>query len=95
MTDELFNYLNRRYGVQLAARFAKLDEEYNELREAWAAYLADPTVARHCEMVDELADVNILVYHIAGLLSYTQRDLLALAEEKIRRREKEPNYKRK
>ena len=45
-------------------------------------------------IIDELADVNLLIYHIAHLFGYTQKQLLLMAKDKIEKREKEPLYKR-
>lgn len=94
MTETL-DYLNARYGQRILPRFDKLDEEYNELTEAMTRYKDEPTVERLDDVIDELADVNILIYHIAGLLSLTQDDLVRIAADKIKGREKAPNYKRK
>lgn len=92
---EILDYLNARYGQRILPRFDKLAEEYNELVEALEQYKDEPTVERLDDVIDELADVNILIYHIAGLLSLTQDDLVRIAADKIKGRETNPNYKRK
>ena len=72
----------------------KLEEEFNELKEAAAAdaFKNDNNLE---DFVDELADLNGVLFHIAGILGYSQDDLLAMVVDKVTGREKDPNYKRK
>ena len=72
----------------------KLEEEFNELKEA---HEADPfkNDSNLSDFIDELSDLNAVVFHIAGILGLTQDELLSMAADKVVGREKDPNYKRK
>ena len=82
-------YLNNKYGTNIEDRFGKMTEEFGELREA-ITELKDRD-----STIDELADLNVIIYHIAGILGYTQDDLLDIALDKIKGREFDQGYKRK
>ena len=90
------DYLDKKYGLDVRKRAIKLEEEYNELKEALSPYVdtgcMDYKALAH--IIDELADVNLLIYHTAHLFGYTQKKLLLMAKDKIEKREKEPLYKR-
>lgn len=47
------------------------------------------------EIIDELADVNAVLFHIAALFGYSQKELLEMAYTKIASREKTPEFMRK
>ena len=47
------------------------------------------------DFVDELADVNVVLHHIAAITGFTQTELLKIATNKIEGREKDPNFARK
>ena len=85
--------LNKKYGTSVDLRLVKLREEFGELMEA-----ANKDIFANKEnmsdFIDELADVNILLFHIAGILGVRQDRLLAMSLDKIIGREKDPNYKR-
>lgn len=90
------DYLDEKYGLNVRKRAAKLEEEYNELKEALSTYV-DTGNMNYKDLehiIDELADVNLLIYHIAHLFGYTQKQLILMAKDKIEKREKEPLYKR-
>lgn len=87
---EILEMLNVKYGTSVDRRLVKLREEYGELMEA-----AEKDINNLHDIIDELADLNVVVYHIAGILGFTQDDLLTMAVDKIKGREIDPNYKRK
>lgn len=91
---EILEYLNKKYGTSVDSRMRKLEEEFNELKEA-----AEKDIYKNTEnladFVDELADLNGVLFHIAGILGYSQDDLMAMVMDKIKGREVDPNYKRK
>lgn len=91
---EILEYLNKKYGTSVDSRMRKLEEEFNELKEA-----AEKDIFKNTEnladFVDELADLNGVLFHIAGILGYSQDDLMAMVMDKIKGREVDPNYKRK
>jgi len=92
--NEILELLNAKFGTSVDLRLVKLREEFDELMEA-----ADKDIFGNKEnledFVDELADLNVVLFHIAGILGFTQEQLLAVAVDKIVGREKDPNYKRK
>lgn len=91
---EILAMFNAKFGTCVDRRLVKLREEYGELMEA-----ADKDIFKDKDnlddFIDELADLNAVVFHIAGILGLTQDDLLTMAADKVKGREKDPNYKRK
>ncbi len=85
---------NEKFGTSVDLRMRKLEEEFNELKEA---HEADPfkNDGNLSDFIDELADLNAVLFHIAGILGLTQDQLLEMAYDKVKGREKDPNYKRK
>lgn len=85
---------NEKFGISVDLRMRKLEEEFNELKEA---HEADPFESNGdmSDFIDELADLNAVLFHIAGILGLTQDQLLEMAYDKVVGREKDPNYKRK
>lgn len=95
MTDkEILELFNSKFGTSVDLRMRKLEEEFNELKEA---HEADPfkNDGSSNDFIDELADLNAVLFHIAGILGLTQDELLSMAVDKVVGREKDPNYKRK
>ena len=94
--EEILAMLDDKYGTDLSMRFQKLDEEYNELREAANRDVPNTLTLEHCvdytrDILDELSDVNILIFHIAGIMGVSQDELLSMAVDKIKGREKDPD----
>ena len=85
---ELLEYFNKKFDTRISRRMKKLTEEFNELVEAVNS-------GKREDIIDELADVNGVLFHIAGILGYTQDELLEMCADKVTGREKDPNYKRK
>lgn len=85
---ELLEYFNKKFDTRISRRMKKLTEEFNELVEAVNS-------GKREDIIDELADVNGVLFHIAGILVYTQDELLEMCADKVMGREKDPNYKRK
>lgn len=85
---------NEKFGISVDLRMRKLEEEFNELKEA---HEADPfkNDGNLSDFIDELADLNAVLFHITGILGLTQDQLLEMAYDKVVGREKDPNYKRK
>lgn len=87
------------FGKDIALRCNKLTEEYHELMEVLDRPLCVIGSEGYKEFIsdfiDELADVNAVVFHIAGILGFTQDQLLNMAVDKVVGRVKDPNYKRK
>lgn len=91
---EILALFNERFGTSVDRRLVKLREEYGELMEA-----AEKDIFNNKDnlddFIDELADLNAVVFHIAGILGLTQDELLSMAADKVVGRMKDPNYKRK
>ncbi len=85
-TETIMADMTRRYGTDLYQRMKKLFEEVRELRNAIA-------YATEVEQLDELADVQIIVAHMAALLHTTTDQLILSAHDKICRRDTDPTYK--
>lgn len=84
----VLEYFNQKKGTEVVRIMAKLSEEYGELLDAFA------TGSRE-DFIDELADLNGVVFHIAGIMGLTQEAMIDMVYEKCRGREKDPDYKRK
>lgn len=95
MTKEFCDYMTGRYGDVIADRAEKLCEEQSELEAALGEYLANPTATALDEVIDEIGDVAIVLSHICEILGSDLDDCLAMAMEKIRRRESNPDWGRK
>jgi NTP pyrophosphatase (non-canonical NTP hydrolase) len=97
--SEILEMFNCKFGKDVLTRCRKLTEEYNELMEVVGRANANLTTEQFKEFtsdfIDELADINAVVFHIAGIMGLTQEYLLAHAVDKILGRDKDPNYKRK
>lgn len=99
----LFEKMNKLFGRNIEKRLGKLAEEYNELFEAFERYLSREKTQREIneinpgthDIIDELADVNVVLFHIAALLGYSQKELQEMAYTKIAGREKNPEFMRK
>lgn len=99
----LFEKMNKLFGRNIEKRLEKLAEEYNELFEAFERYLSREKTQREIneinpgthDIIDELADVNVVLFHIAALLGYSQKELREMAYTKIAGREKNPEFMRK
>lgn len=91
---EILALFNERFGTSVDRRLVKLREEYGELMEA-----AEKDILKNKDnlddFIDELADLNAVVFHIAGILGLTQDELLSMSADKVVGRMKDPNYKRK
>lgn len=98
LNAKMLDKMNELYGTDIRARFSKLTEEYNELLVAADNMLVNnimPDNDEKEEIIDELADMTAVLFHISGLMGYPQNELLKMAFNKIMRRQKDPNYMRK
>lgn len=77
---QIANLFNELFGTNIASRCRKMEEEFNEYKEA--VKHAMPTFddpGRMNAVIDELADLNAVVFHSAAILGIPQRDLLEMA----------------
>lgn len=106
----LLDKMNSLFGKNLRRRLSKLTEEYEELIEAierscqrWEKTISERRGVseirvvpdRMSDVIDELADMNAVLFHISALLGYSQKELLEMAYNKIAGREKNPEFMRK
>lgn len=95
---EFAELLNKHAGTYMLSRMLKLHEEYLEFKDAWRNLnRCYPKDYNNCKeaFIDELADVNAVLFHIASINGYTQEELLQMAFDKFKQRLTNPNYKRK
>ena len=95
---EFAELLDKHAGNNIINRMFKLREAYHELLEAWHdldGCLPKDYNKCHEAFIDELADVNAVLFHIAAMNGLTQEDLLQMAYDKFKQRLTNPNYKRK
>jgi hypothetical protein len=93
---QIANLFNELFGTNIASRCRKMEEEFNEYKAAVKHALPefdDP--GRMNAVIDELADLNAVVFHSAAILGITQRELLEMAYDKVKGRQTDPMYKRK
>lgn len=106
----LLDKMNSLFGKNLRRRLSKLTEEYEELIEAiemscqrWEKTISERRGISEIrvvpdsmsDVIDELADMNAVLFHISALLGYSQKELLEMAYNKIAGREKNPEFMRK
>lgn len=92
----LFAKMNNLFGKNIKSRFSKLTEEYHELFVASDDMLVTGIMPDDMKgIIDELADTNAVLFHIAALFGYSQKELLEIAYKKIAGREKNPEFMRK
>lgn len=92
---EIVDLFNELFGTNIASRCRKIEEEFNEYKEA--VKHAMPTFddpGRMNAVIDELADLNAVVFHSAAILGIPQRELLEMAYDKVKGRQTNPMYKR-
>ncbi len=84
--NEIMEGMTARYGKNLSQRMKKLNEEIRELHNAIAFSGSE-------SILDELADVQVIVAHMAHLMGTTPQELINSAWNKILRRDTDPTYK--
>lgn len=92
---EIVDLFNELFGTNIASRCRKIEEEFNEYKGA--VKHAMPTFddpGRMNAVIDELADLNAVVFHSAAILGIPQRELLEMAYDKVKGRQTDPMYKR-
>lgn len=92
----LFEKMNKLFGKNFQMRFLKLTEKYHELFVVADDMLVNGIIPENTsEIIDELADLNAVLFHIAALFGYSQKELQEMAYKKIAGREKNPDFMRK
>ena len=95
--NAVIDFLNEKFGTDIYMRCKKLNEEVNELfqvvRSSGAQVLIQ--LAYNIDFIDELADVAVVLNHIAGIAGFTNAELEKIALDKIKGRENNPDYARR
>lgn len=95
--NAVIDFLNEKFGTDIYMRCKKLSEEVNELfqvvRSSGAQVLTQ--LAYNIDFIDELADVAVVLNHIAGIAGFTNAELEKIALDKIKGRENNPDYARR
>lgn len=95
--NAVIDFLNEKFGTDIYMRCKKLNEEVNELfqvvRSSGAQVLTQ--LAYNIDFIDELADVAVILNHIAGIAGFTNAELEKIALDKIKGRENNPDYARR
>lgn len=89
-----FKLFDAKYGRDLKTRFAKIEEEFNELKKEVEKLSDNPDENLIIRIKDETCDLNGCVGHFASILNLYQHGMLHYVVDKIKGREKNPNYKR-
>ncbi len=84
--NEIMEGMTARYGKNIPQRMKKLNEEVRELHNAIAFASSE-------SILDELADVQIIVAHMAHIMGADSQQLINAAWQKICRRDIDPTYK--
>lgn len=91
---------NDKFGKDVTSRFNKVEEEFEEMKQALQVVLAqDQNDASKVEahvlhLKDEISDLYATVTHFASLFGLSHFQMLEMAIDKVEKREKNPNYKR-
>ena len=88
-----FKLFDEKYGRDLKTRFAKIEEEFNELKKEVEKISDNPDENLIIRIKDETCDLNACVGHFASILRLYQHEMLHYVVDKIKGREKDPNYK--
>lgn len=71
----LFEKMNKLFGKNFQMRFLKLTEEYNELFVVADDMLVNGIIPENTsEIIDELADLNAVLFHIAALFDIPKKN---------------------
>lgn len=92
----LFEKMNSLFGKNIQSRFSKLVEECHELFVVADDMLVNGIMPDDMtEIIDELAAMNAVLFHIAALFGYSQKELLEIAYKKNCRQGENPQFMRK
>lgn len=95
--NDILAMFNAKYGTDLEPRLGNLDEEITELKETISNYFdqLDYGDTDTSDITDEMGDVLAVITHVCIILVTDPKTLFMEAVEKQRRRETDPDYKRK
>lgn len=90
---ELTKLFDSNYGRNQYIRMQKLREELEELDHAITKYILDDVNSE--DIIDEMSDVVAVITHLCSIFGTDINKLILQAHDKVKGREKDPNYKRK
>jgi len=93
MEDRIISLFDTLYGRDFRSRAKKLREECLELVEAIDNLSPAPRLAEFDMLIDEMADVEAVMTHVADLLHIDRERLLNMAVDKVEIRLLNPQYK--
>ena len=96
MEKKVVDIFDEKYGRDFHKRTEKLREECKKLVEAIDNLSISP-IPRYGEihrLIDEMADVSVLIVHVASILNKNVVDLLEMAIDKVLKRVDNPDYNR-
>lgn len=89
--DYAVQLFTAKYGNELTSRFRKLQEEFNELTDAYSRYLDHKDSLEH--FLDEIKDCEAVLAHIRRTLSsQTHEESMLYTIIKLKVREHNSNY---
>lgn len=92
LKNDVIEFHNEHYGRDIVSRLSKLDEELFELHMAIVGYtIGDSGIA---EVKDEMSDILSIMLHVCSIAGTDFDKLLYEALDKVKGREKNPDYKR-
>jgi NTP pyrophosphatase (non-canonical NTP hydrolase) len=96
--DRAKSLFDQKFGNNAYSRFQKLNEEYDELIEAYEQLIKVGPCSEHSKekkhVEDEMSDLNAVLFHIATIFGHDNKTLLLMALDKVKGRETDPDYKR-
>lgn len=90
---DIIGIFDREFGKDLNKRLGKLKEETGELLQAISEYESGLDGIESVK--DEMSDVLAVLTHVSSLLGIDTMELLENSLDKVIKRKKNPNYKRK
>lgn len=92
---ELVELFDKKYGRDEALRLDKLNEELLELNREVLLYFSNNDINNIEDICDEMSDVVAVIAHLCSIFGTDLNKLLKQAYNKVKGREKDPNYLRK
>lgn len=92
---ELVELFDKKYGRDEAVRLDKLNEELLELNREVLLYFSNNDINNIEDICDEMSDVVAVIAHLCSIFGTDLNKLLKQSYNKVKGREKDPNYLRK
>ena len=92
---QLVHLFDKKYGRDEIIRLDKLNEELLELNREVLLYFSNNDINNIEDICDEMSDVVAVIAHLCSIFGTDLNKLLKQAYNKVKGREKDPNYLRK